>query len=86
MTANALSFNMVPSPSALCVKKRRGRVSAPYNAPKGAKVPKWRFGVGTASRKQRPVIAKDDARGIVAGRAGDAAAGMGAGTAMVEAF
>src|SRR4030088_3754679 len=36
--------------------------------------------------KQRPVIPKDHAGGVVAGRAGDAAAGMRAGTAMVEAL
>jgi hypothetical protein len=38
------------------------------------------------SAKQRPVVAQDHPRGVVAGGAGDAAAGMGAGAAMVEAF
>src|SRR6266481_2303450 len=38
------------------------------------------------SSKQRPVIAEDDAGGVVAGGAGDAAAGMRAAAAMVEAF
>src|SRR5258705_2712397 len=36
------------------------------------------------SPKQRPVIPEDDARGVVAGGAGDAAAGMRAASAMVE--
>src|SRR6185369_7066295 len=36
--------------------------------------------------EQRAVIAQDHLRGIVTGRAGDAAAGMGAGAAMVEAL
>src|SRR5947208_4439418 len=36
------------------------------------------------SPKQRPVIAQNHARGVVAGGAGDAAAGMGAAAAMVE--
>ena len=36
------------------------------------------------SPKQRPVIPQDRTRGVVAGGAGDAAAGMGAGAAMVE--
>jgi hypothetical protein len=35
--------------------------------------------------EQRAVVGKDSAGGIVAGGAGDAAAGMGAGAAMVEA-
>src|SRR3982074_115661 len=39
-----------------------------------------------ASAKQRPVIPQDYARGVVAGGAGDAAAGMRAGAAMVEAL
>ena len=38
------------------------------------------------SPKQRPVIPDDHARGVVAGGAGDAAAGMGAGAAVVETF
>jgi hypothetical protein len=38
------------------------------------------------SPKQRPVIPEDHAGGVVAGRAGDAAAGMRAGAAMVEAL
>src|SRR4029077_15191718 len=38
------------------------------------------------SPKQRPVIPQDHARGVVAGGAGDAAAGMRAAAAMVEAF
>src|SRR5258708_34434119 len=36
------------------------------------------------SPKQRPVITQDHARGVVAGGAGDAAAGMRAAAAMVE--
>src|SRR6266480_4534825 len=36
------------------------------------------------SPKQRPVIRQNHARGVVAGGAGDAAAGMGAAAAMVE--
>ena len=36
------------------------------------------------SPKQRPVIPQDHAGGVVAGRAGDAAAGMRAGAAVVE--
>jgi hypothetical protein len=38
------------------------------------------------SAERRPVIADDHARGVVAGGAGDAAAGMGAGAAMIEAL
>src|SRR5580698_1525995 len=34
--------------------------------------------------KQRAVIPQDRLRGVVAGRAGDAAAGMGAGAAVIE--
>ena len=43
------------------------------------------IGIG-ASAKQRPVIPQDHARGVVAGGAGDATAGMRAGAAMVEAL
>jgi hypothetical protein len=46
----------------------------------------WRHTTLSTSPKQRAVIAEDHARGVVAGGAGDAAAGMGAGAAMVEAF
>src|SRR5258706_5488419 len=38
------------------------------------------------SPKQRPVIAQERGRGVVAGAAGDAAAGLRAAAAMVEAF
>ena len=38
------------------------------------------------SPKQRPVIRQNHLRRIVAGGAGDAAAGMGAGAAMIKAF
>jgi hypothetical protein len=38
------------------------------------------------SAKQRPVISQNHPRRVVAGGAGDAAAGMGAASAMVEAF
>src|SRR5579872_3504251 len=38
------------------------------------------------STKQRAVIRQDRPRGIVAGCAGDAAAGMGAGPAVIEAL
>ncbi len=38
------------------------------------------------SPKQRPMIPQNDARGVVAGGAGDAAAGMRAASAMVETF
>ncbi len=38
------------------------------------------------SPKQRPMIPQDHARGVVAGGAGDAAAGMRAASGMVEAF
>src|SRR5258706_2262949 len=38
------------------------------------------------SSKQRPMIAEDHAGGVVAGGAGDAAAGMRAASAMIEAF
>jgi hypothetical protein len=34
--------------------------------------------------KQPAMIAQDHLRGVVAGRAGDAAAGMGAGTAVIK--
>src|SRR5689334_159737 len=40
----------------------------------------------STSREQRAVIAKDHSCGVVAGRAGDAAAGMGAGAAVIEGF
>ena len=46
----------------------------------------WIEETSAHSPEQRPVIPEDDARGVVAGGAGDAAAGMGAGAAMVEAF
>ena len=38
------------------------------------------------SPKQRPMIPQNYPRGVVAGGAGDAAAGMGAAAAMVQAF
>src|SRR5581483_4620562 len=41
--------------------------------------------LSTAS-KQCPVIPQDHLRGVVAGGAGDAAAGMGAGAAVIEAL
>src|SRR5215831_6542619 len=40
----------------------------------------------STTSEQRPVIPQDHLRGIVAGGAGDAAARMGAGAAMIEAF
>src|SRR5690242_5015641 len=40
--------------------------------------------LSTAS-EQRPVIAQDHPRGVVAGSAGDAAAGVGAGAAVIKA-
>jgi hypothetical protein len=36
--------------------------------------------------KQRAMIPQDHPRGVVAGRAGDAAAGMSAGTAVIKPF
>ena len=42
--------------------------------------------VEASSPEQGAVIAEDHAGGVVAGGAGDAAAGMGAGAAMVQAF
>jgi hypothetical protein len=43
-------------------------------------------GLLTRSRKQRPVIPEDHTGGVMAGRAGDAAAGVGAASAVIEAF
>src|SRR6266404_6072540 len=51
----------------------------------------WRYGARFSARaihspKQRPMIAQDHARGVVSGGAGDAAAGMGAASAMIKAL
>jgi hypothetical protein len=48
--------------------------------------PSGRLPAGLGSAEQPAVVAEDHAGGVMAGGAGDAAAGMGAASAVVEAF
>src|SRR5581483_12126852 len=68
----------------------QGRAQAPVNGLRvttiSSRGPVFPTGIHSLSTscEQRAVVPQDHARRIVAGRAGDAAAGMGAGAAVIE--